>query len=51
MNTGSFINYFPEIAHLDSTKQETLLEQARYVAFVELELSAQRFECEAQDYL
>ena len=39
MNSKSYINYFPEIAHLRSTEQESLLEQARYIAFTTLGLS------------
>uniref|UniRef100_UPI002FE0A44C hypothetical protein n=1 Tax=Alteromonas sp. S015 TaxID=3117401 RepID=UPI002FE0A44C len=41
MNSKSFINYFPEIASLDESEQETLLEQARYAAFAKLNLSGQ----------
>lgn len=39
MNTKLFIGRFPQIASLENSEQKTLLEQARYEAFVTLNLS------------
>lgn len=36
MNTRRFVGKFPEIAHLDAQEQATILEAARYEAFVNL---------------
>ena len=39
MNSKSYIGYFPEISNLENSKQQELLELARYEAFTTLKLN------------